>query len=52
MVPMHVDFFDRSFVPLRLVSKPWQPCSFNEVSDSQMTLILLNPWGFKKKEPG
>jgi len=28
---MHESFFDRQIVSLKLMSKSWQPCSFNKV---------------------
>jgi hypothetical protein len=32
-VPMQVGLFDRPFMPLKLMSKSWDPCSFNKVPD-------------------
>jgi len=30
---MHVGLFDTPFVPLKLMSKSWELCSFNKVPD-------------------
>jgi len=35
-VPMHVGF-DRALVPLRLMPKSWETCSFNEVLNCPKT---------------
>jgi len=32
-VPRHVGLFDGPFVPLKLISKSWEPCSFKNVPD-------------------
>jgi hypothetical protein len=30
---MHVGLNDRPFVPLKMVSKSWEPCSFNKIPE-------------------
>jgi hypothetical protein len=32
-VPMHVGLFNRPFMSLKVMSKSWEPCPFNKVSD-------------------
>jgi hypothetical protein len=48
-VPMHVDFYDRLFFPLKLMSKSWELWSLNKVPDC-LKLRFLTSSESKKKE--